>query len=71
VGAAAVGEREWLADMLRISMSIEIASIDEVMRVYQGVAIGNSPHNFARPFVACQRANRANIDPIVLSRENT
>jgi hypothetical protein len=46
--------------MLRISMPIEIASIDEVMRVYQGVGTGDSTHNFARPFVACQRANHAN-----------
>jgi len=57
------GERERLADMLRISMPIEIASIDEVMRVYQGVAIGDSTYNFARPFVACQPANRANDLP--------
>jgi hypothetical protein len=38
-GAVATGKQGRLADMLRISMSVEIASIDEVMRIYPGMAI--------------------------------
>jgi hypothetical protein len=43
-GTAATGKQGRLADMLRISMSVEIASNDEVMRVYPGMAIERIRH---------------------------
>jgi hypothetical protein len=45
-GATAMDKQGRLADMLRISMPIEIPSIDEVMRVYQVVTTAGLDSQF-------------------------